>query len=713
MAFANVLHQRQISPYERQPVGPYDTEYDDTRSHGQRLESRSTERPQPRQCKQESSQVGLLYDRISADDLSDATPEPREVVVKREMSVLEVEVDSDKPARETVAEKRRRLLRKGDWVGINIQKPIHLKFSCSKTSDNVGRRRKVSDDHKARYNDKRTRASSSISGGTKDHNRRRVPSRESSMAPPARNDVRISIGGEVVPPGASSSSRPSRSLPELRPQFPSFNRSLTHSSDVMLLDDNEAHIGGQHSVSHSDSESTSGGKLRGHAVAEQFLASQSSQQAMIGHGPSPAVPDTIDSPQLRASRSSSLPLHHPVPKRLSQLISSTSLGDACSVTAQVGRIRPKFTSSQAAENEVWKTWMASSDSPSAQNQSPTYGENNEDAHNRSPFYSVYEHDGRLRSGLESPSISVASSAHDNLRSITHNSPSPELGADTTGEQMMGNSQDSSMSRQPPEITKRLDRSMPKDSRTMSHNEDKPRRSLQTAVAPNNLQATKPTKTTDDAEEIWRNFVFGDDSDDSVGGGDETDLRAAGTHTTNTIASSKAPEQIGRRSQTFKNKEAVLPSDADHSGPSADSTAAVRGSKTSSYCSENDYPGQDSSSQPLSEHEILGSSKEASGSAQQGFNSSDPSTNAASLASRAVVAQSEPASEMGGTPARFGRKVVFTRPNRFEGSRSPALPAPLHIGAKFILKSHNSRERDVYSLVGTDEMEEDVESIEDD
>lgn len=119
--------------------------------------------------------------------------------------------------------KRRKILSQGDWVGMSFQKAPDLKYASDQKNDQIGRRRKISEGHVARY----------------EHRRRELPPiarkqapQQDHLAAKARNaDVRISIGGRELRVGGSSSSAFGKA-----PTEPLHRSSGTASSDVMLLD---------------------------------------------------------------------------------------------------------------------------------------------------------------------------------------------------------------------------------------------------------------------------------------------------------------------------------------------------------------------------------------------------------------------------------------------------------------------------------------------
>lgn len=161
------------------------------------------------------------------DNLYDATPTRP---VKREASVVLRDIEEFEELDEAISEKRRRLLRKVDWVGISIQKPVGVKFVASTVEENVGRRKKLTDGNRARYQSKQSHITSPFA----DKRRHLLSSSRGESRPlEQKTDVRIRIGGKVVPPGISSSSVVVRDGSQLASDY---RRPFTESSDVMLLD---------------------------------------------------------------------------------------------------------------------------------------------------------------------------------------------------------------------------------------------------------------------------------------------------------------------------------------------------------------------------------------------------------------------------------------------------------------------------------------------
>jgi hypothetical protein len=199
------------------------------------------------------------------------------------------------PQEDLWAEKRRKILQKGDWVGASIQKPLKLMFPSTQSRMNVGRRRKIHEGDGARFSGQHTtitshfpkrdiskklistaelgsRRSSEIRDSCQYQTSKLDTSEkwnligESTQRIEAkRGNVRISIGTRVVPPGISSSSAPPRN----RSLSAATNaRTEASSSDVMLLGPEER------SVSHGEVIGNGKGKEIGRHFGADVLIRQ-------------------------------------------------------------------------------------------------------------------------------------------------------------------------------------------------------------------------------------------------------------------------------------------------------------------------------------------------------------------------------------------------------------------------------------------------------
>ena len=129
--------------------------------------------------------------------------------LEREESVATSEEESFvEQQEESASAKRWKILMRGDWVGVNILKPPQITFSTPRRDENIGRRRRLTDSHRARYSSRQRHIDSPAF--TTKNGPLLIHSSEgrSPRVRPKSNDVRISIGSRVVPPGVSSSSAP-------------------------------------------------------------------------------------------------------------------------------------------------------------------------------------------------------------------------------------------------------------------------------------------------------------------------------------------------------------------------------------------------------------------------------------------------------------------------------------------------------------------------
>ncbi|KAI9055832.1 hypothetical protein LZ554_000771 [Drepanopeziza brunnea f. sp. 'monogermtubi'] len=344
-------------------------------------------------------QIEREQNRVPDDDLYSATPPPRKVKRKRENSVSISEVGSEageNQVGESLSDKKRRILRKGDWLGITIQRPLQLAFASPRDEQEIGKRRKVSNGHKAKYRPAHSRMVSPFAARKHPDYSPRIGAQEPRGTFPSIPDVRISIGGRAVQPGISSSTVPRRKYN----QSPAVKRSsrATSSSDIMLLD-NESVRGyrlgrelkkissqipesprpgrGQSScqsyrqhvpLNVSDEQGWAGVTEESLANLQRIFQNSHAQQAQK----LPLQPEVGLSTHFRntlhpgkvAFSSSSASIHHPVPQssKRSVLIRSNSSQLIASNIAQVGVGRAVVSNSQLLENEIWRTWIAPEDS---------------------------------------------------------------------------------------------------------------------------------------------------------------------------------------------------------------------------------------------------------------------------------------------------------------------------------------------------------------
>jgi hypothetical protein len=342
----------------------------------------------------------------SDDDLYRATPQPWETKRKRNSSVGQSEKQSvGDPEEESDFDKRRRILRRGDWVGISIQRPLQLTFSSPKHGEQVGRRRKIADGHRARYHPKiQSLIQSPFSTRIRRHSPHSSNGQDQGRTYQGTADVRISIGGRLVPPGVSSGSAPSRGRQHLSRSY-LFEQTQGSSSDVMLLDNDgfgERKLAGAGDDGISPKEQAFeiyDGRSRLHHeepdpprdyfagnfeedvarstrdkvfhpgcfknMFQTIRDSESRSHDVAGrlfteydHGQRSKHPDITRINQGQPIISSSTAsLHHPKPRssRTSLLLRSDSSEIAASSVATVGKIKPIVSSSQIYDNEIWES----------------------------------------------------------------------------------------------------------------------------------------------------------------------------------------------------------------------------------------------------------------------------------------------------------------------------------------------------------------------
>lgn len=310
---------------------------------------------------------------------------------------------------EVLRRKKLKLLRDNDWLGLNLQEPLKLKYAPTGVDDNIGKRRRLKPGHEARYDKSHVRLS---------------PARHDNYD--NRSEVRVTIDGKERRVGVSSSAAPSKgTAPPISSQ----------SSDVMLMEndggspesDASQFPNGQHEkhqhrrrsqsyrddhkereINHrvknkhtkgdtplwedlsrlaeepvrdaklkDDQTSFSSSSIRRMAEArgltvqdyngDQFKSLFSSSQQ---HPSSQALPslqwDThVMQPHGAQTRNigrlimpSSPPvLHHPVPKRgPPQILRTNSLDIASSAAATIGELS-KLTVAENEGDKMWKEWL--------------------------------------------------------------------------------------------------------------------------------------------------------------------------------------------------------------------------------------------------------------------------------------------------------------------------------------------------------------------
>jgi hypothetical protein len=319
-------------------------------------------------------------DSVPDDGLYSATPLPLERKRKYVSSIKLPAKESAQDQEESEFERRRRILRKGDWVGVRIQRPLQLVFASPNHVELVGRRRKVTESHQAKYDHMMQPFVRSPFGAPNRVHSNRNMNGGQDMAHLGTSDVRISIGGRVIPPGISSSSIPSgRRKTSIRSCM--FEQSQGSSSDVMLLDsedgarkwprvgEEEFYSRREKPVNHANrpnyyngERDPFGGNLAGDIRHDEY-SYQSTRASVSNKGGSgnfyPGGEDTSTRQVPPIVSSSTTSLQHPIPQssRTSHLLRSDSAEITASIIAQVGKAQPVVPSSQLVDNDIWESWV--------------------------------------------------------------------------------------------------------------------------------------------------------------------------------------------------------------------------------------------------------------------------------------------------------------------------------------------------------------------
>jgi hypothetical protein len=677
------------------------------------------------------------------------------------MSISEMVNLADQEGEESLSEKRRKILRKGDWVGVGIQRPLQLAFASLRKEENIGRRRKITDGNRARYSSKQLHITSPFPTKRRLLAKQLLANRSPSQEGPRnrenpRTDVRISIGGRVVPPGVSSSSAPRRMGSH---STTAHRRSQTTSPDVMLLDTNAwfaqasprivtsnvADIGYSmcaHQLDSQDRSSTDaslthrvvqGDHISYEAEAikngwasvfsETTSELQEKDQESVSHQDNfesdhstgrPQAPRNNDTlPGRLVFSSSTASIHHPAPRssRVSVLLRSASSDIAESTIAHVGKDKPAVPNSQILENEIWETWIAP-----------------EQNHDRSSDYLNINELGNFQRVFISPGVSThhgpchASSVGDDIE----NGRLIEVKGSNLGEPAtdseQSNVQVSPISDSPAhstsDLTQRETQEFHDRAEESGQNFSPPQQELPKSVSP-----VLPYNLVmdEDQNQSWTKFLFG-------GIGDELDATIS-TPTCDVELSQKGYfSGTSIRGQASGDGCAVSdlnPGVQDTNTPTAPSSisgGALRITEASPCPTSSRY--RESQVDVASTEDFL--SWRGSISVQARKSSTLASSSDCVAASVAVHLTSQySTSNLVETANPYRKqKITFTRPKPFIGRKANLYAVDqresLHIGRNLMEDDRNfhsgrKRTHDVRPLAGSNEPdeEEDVESIEDD
>ncbi|KAF7880715.1 uncharacterized protein EAF01_011984 [Botrytis porri] len=337
---------------------------------------------QDKQKNNRSSSVEFVQRSSTADDdLYNATPPPlrikREHAASSELTGASQNYEAQESIEQSMEERRRRLLNKKDWVGLNTHHLPRLKFNQPRHDEDIGRRRKVKGGHRARYSKYQTRISSPFAArNTQMWEQQQAGYMEERLP---KNDVRISIGGRSVPPGISSSSRPTKVIRQSTPR----TKHRISSSDDMLLDDeyiveDQEELNSDRFLSifeteiHGNGEDDDSARIIPSSTGPYNHSTHRNQEkgANTRRQPLPNIVNkngfTNDfvgeaSPfSCTAVRSiCDIRMKQPVPIRPAQhpVLRLNSPKCNSSVLGQVGGLRSVVSQDQLMDNEMWKAWI--------------------------------------------------------------------------------------------------------------------------------------------------------------------------------------------------------------------------------------------------------------------------------------------------------------------------------------------------------------------
>ncbi|CZR53158.1 uncharacterized protein PAC_03036 [Phialocephala subalpina] len=706
---------------------------------------------------------------VPDDDLYNATPPPWKYKQERKdlLSLSGVgSVGEQQQEEESMSEKRRRILRRGDWVGVGIQKPLNVAFASPRDEENIGRRRKVLHSHRARYETRQTHITSPFPP------RARCPAhiapaewarQQQQQAAMGRADVRISTGGRVVPPGLSSSS--ARTATRYRSQ--------ATPSDVMLLDNNDdvfqpevqqtpssavqhySPFSGSHNHSrdrpsrltqvHSksgeaeeepvpDLQTENSDRFEGWAGFFSPIPNEMREETQDADGPKvgelgetdkpplsnqDAIPsrDIYNSPlpQRIVYSSSSTSIHHPKPKssRMSVLIRSDSpeeQEDAQSTAAQIGERKPAVPSSQAPDNEMWESWVGHLFQEQGSEGRSHFGDTRHHQEvNISPGISTVPPRRKFEVSFQEEDLSGFESLEPQICSQKTSTEWQQ----TSSEQL----ESPSSRNESREMEKEdLERSRPSDhSEGELASDFQPERDPSHRHSPKTISEPSVSKDEKDVDEVWRKFVFGSSSD---GPEEHGPSMHAPAHKQADNQSGLGSSMIARPA-TRQSVDSAWKTDS-WSGQATSGTTNAS-AEESSHGQGLKYPRR----VPLSSS-YMKSEKGRSSTMSDSSNLYAPGSYRPNSRARRAPASSA-ATAGSPLPDRSSiyhaqRRMMFTKPKPFVGRKSKEPSSeeePLHIGRKLLddESMHNidgSRrgEHDVHSF-GTSEDQDELESIEDD
>jgi len=553
------------------------------------------------------------------------------------------------------------------------------------------------DGRRARYQSRQSNITSPFA-----HRRRPscIPRREDSHARGQKNDVRIVIGGKVIPPGLSSSSVAARVRSR---SVTGSSGSLNQFSDTMLLEGGDAQktyaseMRGEDDIDHPWNASRSshtplGHYERGILVDQQkdvvgtlqtrakspkaprvyyksvgYAADDSQRHEILDtHATSPndeteLKQDVRENERFFVVSSQPSSIYHPVPQssKVSSLLCLDSLDTDGTNIANVGVSEQTGRGFYSVEDEIWATWIIP---PSDEEE----GRQESDSHNN-------DHTAKRTSSI-SPGISIiiANGRMEKRRAHEESRSSPLQTPDHTEVPRLGNQ-----------------RSVMEgfvDQQRHTATVSPPLRIL-TPIKDSIAGKAVDQEVQDDLDQIWRRFIFGGDSDEVEHTGPKPALETIGcAHTLENISI------IGTR-------DTVTPPDSPRYG--CTSEAALPALTWSSDLSSSDIsPNVDSISIIAQPTSLTPGDRGSVASLQQvdegetitlfthTSNGSSMEVGIGTSSASIIVQASSSPSEIDRNESSISvppRKVIFTKPAPFTGTTASRakIERPLHIGRTFM------------------------------
>ncbi|KAG9249055.1 hypothetical protein BJ878DRAFT_200458 [Calycina marina] len=620
------------------------------------------------------------------NDLYDASP-PRDRKRKRQSPVSKAE-----KKKRTISDMRKRLLQKGDWVGVTVRKPVQYKYEAPTYSNKFGQRRATV--QQAQYSSRQMTIISPFAPRIRRDSTHESVSREHQ--PNGRTDVRISIGGTMKRPGISSSTAPSRR--HTGPEHAQAFGSEAASSDVMLLDHEDSfsdsfQCRGQSIFNHAYSPSCNpGGKVsrsniksyqrprtphmhcravqrRDDGQQSEHVKRTHTQQSSEQSSPSNGHDECV------IFSSSSVAVQHPKPQssRRSILLEFSSSDLPDSIVAHVGKPKTAVLPSQIMDNKIWESWVGVLDG----------GDDDlEQSSERRVSPGVSEMaTHQVNDNQDKSLLSTWLPIKLGIGGVIPSSP-PEM-ITTTPQARSATSFDSSKEREFAELQHAYSAEIQSSlSRSIEANERMP---LPQRPAP----IQKPATPKQDADEVWKKFVFDDETDEDDEGSEESSRQVvAAVRAKSTVLCMQAPSSMaGNLSAT----------DSTNSRQQAGAFRSRMAIKESSRRPQPSHERQQQNAWPRN------------GPLQRQFMSSSSDSAGASMVAIKNSSKSGP------LPMKETRRVLFTKPTPIVGPKieEPRSDPPLHTGQRLRSDANSFQRKDATLEDVVTSTDSDAASIEDD